>query len=58
VGSASAQFTTDWTDPESHPLPGVDEMRAFVDDDEHARGRAFDAEQRDALNAANLFRVF
>ena len=55
VGNAAAQFTADWTTGRSDPLPTVDEMRSFVADYEQARGEAFDAEEREALDSANLF---
>jgi hypothetical protein len=55
VGNAAAQFTTDWTVPEADPLPSVSEMRSFVSDYELARGSAFNAFEREILDAANLF---
>jgi hypothetical protein len=54
VGVAAAGFTADWTSDDPDPLPTLTEMRAFVDDYEQARGRAFDPTERDALDAANL----
>ena len=54
VGQAAAGFSTDWrTGPAS--MPDLDEMASFVRDYEAARGRAFDARERDALDAANLY---
>jgi hypothetical protein len=55
VGNTAAQFTADWTDSENDPLPSVAEMRSFVRDYELARGAGFDANERELLDAANLF---
>lgn len=52
VGVNAAQFCANWR--LDHPLPSVDEMRAFVDDYEAARGSRFDRRERVRLDAANL----
>jgi hypothetical protein len=54
VGVNAAQFCTDWTDSSVDPLPSVPDMIAFVRDYERARGRPFDAADRELLDAANL----
>ncbi len=55
VGNAAAQFTADWTSGEFDPLPSVTEMWSFVSDYERARGARFDDDEREMLDAANLF---
>lgn len=53
VGQAAAMFSTDWrVGPTT--VPSLPAMRAFVDDYEHHRGRAFNRDERVALDAANL----
>lgn len=52
VGAAAAGFSADWV--HSAALPTPTEMRAFVTDYEVARGRAFDVDERELINAANL----
>jgi hypothetical protein len=55
VGSSAAQFSADWgADAEPDPLPSVEEMVAFVEEYEAARGSRFDAAEREQLDAANL----
>jgi hypothetical protein len=39
---------------EHDPLPSLDEMRAFVDDYERARGKSFTRRERALLDAGNL----
>jgi hypothetical protein len=56
VGSAAATFTSDWSKP-GGSLPRLDEMSAFVDEYQRAAGRAFDAHEREILDAANLLLV-
>jgi hypothetical protein len=55
AGAAAAQFCTDWA--RGGRLPSVAEMRAFVAEYEQARGEAFDAGQRQLLDAANMLLV-
>jgi hypothetical protein len=55
VGMSAAQFCSNWR--LGHPVPSVDEMVAFVDDYEAARGRPFDGEELLRLDAANLWLV-
>lgn len=55
VGQAAAQFSTDWSRGGFATLPTVDEMCAFVDDYERARGRSFTEPERRAADAANLW---
>ncbi len=57
VGSAAGGFCIDWEADVDDPPPTVDEMLAFVADYESARGRPFDAGERDTLDAANLAMV-
>jgi hypothetical protein len=52
VGVVAAMFTSDWSQPD--PLPTLDEMIAFVDGYERARGRSFNRAEREILDAANL----
>jgi hypothetical protein len=52
VGSAAAAFTAGWAT--KLPLPSVDEMTQFVKDYEIARGRSFDSDEREIIDAANL----
>ena len=54
VGNAAAGFCIDWRDDVADPPPTVEAMRAFVADYEAARGEAFDEEELEALDAANL----
>lgn len=54
VGATAAQFCIDWTSGDPDPVPVVDEMRAFAEDYEHARGQRFDRDHRMILDAANL----
>jgi hypothetical protein len=55
VGCAAAQFTAVWDDHVTNPLPSLDEMRSFVEHYESARGAAFTPEERELLDAANLW---
>ena len=55
VGCNAAQFTADWSGTELDPLPTIGEMRSFVEEYELARGKAFTDEEREILDAANLF---
>jgi hypothetical protein len=52
VGAASAQFSADWSTGAA--LPSPEEMRAFVEEYETARGATFEAVERDVVEAANL----
>lgn len=52
VGAAASSFTADWA--RGVGLPSVNEMRAFVREYEETSGRSFAAEEREALEAANL----
>ena len=54
VGQAAGGFPIDWRAGHPDPPPTLDEMRAFVADYEHARGRPFAPSELDALDAANL----
>lgn len=56
VGNAAAAFSYDWSKPGGSP-PDISEMRAFVAEYERARGREFDRNERDVLDAANLFHI-
>jgi hypothetical protein len=56
VGCAAAQFSVDWTNLDRHPLPTTSEMRRFVHDYETARAAPFAADERRALDAANLWK--
>ena len=57
VGNAAGGFCIDWEAADEDPPPTVEEMLAFVADYESARGRLFDADEREALDAANLAMV-
>ena len=57
VGNAAGGFCIDWEAADEDPPPTVEEMFAFVADYESARGRPFDADEREALDAANLAMV-
>jgi Phosphotransferase enzyme family len=54
VGNAAAQFCVDWTSDDPDPLPSLEEMRAFVENYEEARGRCFSQWEGEVLDAANL----
>ena len=54
VGSDAVQFCTDWGGGEDDPLPTVADMMALVEDYEKARGRPFDDQECEHLDAANL----
>jgi hypothetical protein len=55
VGSSAAQFPADWgAGAEPDPLPSVEDMVAFVEDYEAARGARFGPAEREQLDAANL----
>lgn len=54
VGAAAGTYRIDWRLLEADPLPSVDDMAGFVADYELARGRPFDDDERDLLDAANL----
>jgi hypothetical protein len=54
VGQAAGGFSTDWrTGPAS--MPSVLEMAAFVHDYESARGARFSSDEKDLIDAANLY---
>jgi hypothetical protein len=55
VGNSAGQFTADWTRGEIDPLPSVEEMHSFVEDYENARGVLFGENEREILDAANLY---
>jgi len=55
VGVSAAGFSADWgPGAEPDPLPSVEEMVAFVEDYEAARGARFGPAERAQLDAANL----
>jgi hypothetical protein len=54
VGQAAAGFSTDWRVGAS-TMPSIQEMAAFVDAYEQARGTPFDRDERELLDAANLY---
>ncbi|HVB52059.1 MAG TPA: phosphotransferase [Acidimicrobiales bacterium] len=56
VGSAAATFSSDWSKP-GGSLPSLDEMRAFVADYQNVREKSFDAEEIEAIDAANLILI-
>lgn len=56
VGSAAATFSSDWSRP-GGSLPSLDEMKAFVRDYQNVREKSFDAEELEAIDAANLILV-
>jgi hypothetical protein len=53
VGSAAATFSSDWSRP-GGSLPSLDEMRAFVEEYQQARGKDFDVDELEVVDAANL----
>jgi hypothetical protein len=54
VGADAAQFSADWGAEEPDLLPSVEDMVAFVEDYEAARGSRFGSAERGQLDAANL----
>jgi hypothetical protein len=57
VGVAAGGHCIDWEADVEDPPPTVDEMHAFVADYVTARGRPFEDDEWDALDAANLMMV-
>ncbi len=56
VGAAAAAFSSDWTKPNGS-LPSLDEMRAFVEEYQAARGRSFNRRELEDTDASNLLLV-
>lgn len=54
VGCAAGTYRIDWRLGEDDALPTLDDMAGFVADYETARGRPFEGDERELLDAANL----
>lgn len=55
VGIAAHAYTADWSRPMERVAPNGDEIRAFVADYEHARGRAFTQDERASVLASAVY---
>jgi hypothetical protein len=57
AGALSGAFSVDWTQIERCSLPTPDDAAGFVADYEAARGRPFEAAERDLARAALVFQL-
>ena len=55
AGTAAYGFTADWDRQDVFPAPTLDEIRAFLESYERARGRAFAEEERRTAHAACVY---
>ena len=55
VGAAAHAFCADWEREVTPVAPTIDELRAFVDDYQEARGRRFDAGERQTLAGSLVY---